>query len=136
MRRAHTHIGVLTLLLITATGTALAHHAAAQYEPVKTVTVKGKVKEFAWRNPHVMILVTTEAHENEPAGEWRFELSSPGNLTRSGWTKRSLNPGDIVTIECRPMRDGSHAGWLTKATLADGTVLRFGFADLEKSDLP
>jgi hypothetical protein len=130
------HISFLILLLTTAAGTAFAHHAAAQYEPVKTVTVAGKVKEFAWRNPHVMILVTTEANDKEPAGEWRFELSSPGNLTRSGWTKRSLNPGDVVTVVCRPMRDGSHAGWLTKATLADGTVLTFGFADLEKSNLP
>lgn len=131
-----TNIGLLILTLAATAGTAHAHHAAAQFEPVKTVTVKGTVKEFLWRNPHVIILVTTEAHGNEPAGEWRFETSSPGNLTRSGWTKHSLSPGDIVTVDCRPMRDGTHVGGVKKVTLANGTALTFAFDNLEKSNLP
>ena len=130
------NIVLLVLLLISATRTALAHHAAAMYDATKIVTVKGRVKEFLWRNPHVMILIATEPHGNEPAGEWRFESSSPGNLTRSGWTKRSLASGDSVTVDCNPMRNGSHSGWLKKVTPADGAVLTFAFDNLEKSNLP
>jgi hypothetical protein len=130
------NIILLGLLLASATGTTLAHHAAAMFDSTKITTVKGTVKEFAWRNPHVMILIITEPRDNEPAGDWRFELSSPGNLTRSGWTKRSLAPGDTVTVDCNPMRDGSHSGWVKKVTRADGTVLTFAFADLERSNLP
>jgi hypothetical protein len=45
-------------------------------------------------------------------------------LTRSGWSRTSLKPGDHVTVEFNPLRDGSHGGGLTKITLKDtGQVL-------------
>jgi Family of unknown function (DUF6152) len=129
-------LGLLSLFLVFAAGTARAHHSGATYDSTKIVTVKGTVKEFDWRNPHVTILLTTEAHGTEPPQYWRFEMSSPGNLTRAGWTKRSMAPGDIVTVACNPMRDGSHSGLAKKVTLPDGKVLTFDFGNLEKSNLP
>jgi hypothetical protein len=131
-----TKFAALTLFLACAVGTAYAHHSGATYDSTKMVTVKGTVKEFEWRNPHVTILLTTEPRGTEAAQDWRFEMSSPGNLTRAGWTKRSLAPGDVVTIGCNPMRDGSHSGLAKKVTLPDGKVLTFDFGNLEKSNLP
>jgi hypothetical protein len=131
-----TKIALLGLFLAFATGAALAHHSGATYDSTKMVTVKGTVKEFEWRNPHVTILLTTEPHGSEPAENWRFEMSSPGNLTRAGWTKRSLAPGDVVTVACNPMRDGTYSGLAKKVTLPDGKVLTFDFGNLEKSNLP
>lgn len=131
-----TRIALLSLFLAGAAGTALAHHSGAMYDSSKMVTVKGTVKDYVWKNPHVEILLKSEPHAGGPAQDWRFELSSPGNLTRSGWSKRSMAPGDVVTVACNPMRDGSHSGLAKKVTLPDGKVLSFDFGNLEKSNLP
>src|SRR5437868_368812 len=36
---------------------ALAHHSFAMFDPDKSITLKGTVKEFEWNNPHVWIRV-------------------------------------------------------------------------------
>ena len=38
---------------------------------------------------------------------WGFELASPNGLMRSGWTRFSLKPGDLVTIEGSRAKNGS-----------------------------
>jgi Family of unknown function (DUF6152) len=108
---------------------AFGHHSFAMYDMSKDVALKGTVKAFQWTNPHVVAFLMVAGKGDEPATLWRMELSSPGNLTRAGWTKRSLNPGDVVTIDCGPMRDGTKAGVIKKVTLPDGQVLTFSFAE-------
>jgi hypothetical protein len=54
---------------------------------------------------------------------WTLEASSPGVMGRSGWTKRSLNPGDKVTVTFSPLRDGGLGGSLRQVKLPDGKVL-------------
>jgi Family of unknown function (DUF6152) len=41
--------------VLTAPVAALAHHSAAMFESVKTVTVSGTVKEFEYVNPHAWL---------------------------------------------------------------------------------
>ena len=122
-------------LLLGAVGTASAHHSGALYDLSRTVTVKGTVQSFRWANPHVLAWIEGETQAGETPQIWRLEFSSPGNLTRMGHTKRSLNPGEIIAVECNQLRDGSLAGWVDKITLANGQVLNFRFADLEKPGL-
>lgn len=113
--------GVLALLL--GASSARAHHSFAMYDSAKLLKLEGTVKEFQWTNPHVMMWLTKSA---EPAGEvWTIELpTSPGNLARMSWNKRSLKPGDHVIVELNPLRDGQHGGSFKKATLVDtGVVL-------------
>jgi hypothetical protein len=52
-------------------------------------------------------------------------MTSPGVLTRSGWTKRSFKPGDKITLEFGPLRTGGPAGYFNKAVMADGTVMQY-----------
>ena len=112
------------LALLGAPGLASAHHSFAMYDPEKLVTITGTVKEFQWTNPHSVIWVVTGGG-GKPTDLWSIELStSPGNLTRMGWSKHSLNPGERVAIELNPLRDGRHGGSLKKATLlVTGQVL-------------
>jgi hypothetical protein len=44
-------------------------------------------------------------------------------LVRSGWSRSSLKPGDVITIDFSPAKDGSRTGLLTRVRLADGSVL-------------
>jgi len=122
-------------LFLGAGGAAFAHHGDASWDQSKRVTFKGTVQTFDWKNPHVMLSVLAEPNGPNAPQLWKLELSSPGVLTRMGHTKRSLNPGDKVTVECLPQRDGTPSGWPTKITLSNGQVLTFKFGDLEKPNL-
>src|ERR1700688_4215642 len=101
---------------------ALAHHSFAAYDHTKTLTLKGIVKTFQWTNPHVVIWFVGQPEGGGEPQEWSVETTSPGVLTRSGWTRHSINPGDRVSIEFNPLRDGSHGGGLAAVTLLDTGV--------------
>lgn len=122
---------ILALALALA-GPAEAHHSFAMFDPAKVVTVKGTVKEFQWSNPHVVLWLYADAAEGAQPELWSVELTSPGNLTRMGWSKHSLNPGDKIEVSFNPLRDGAHGGGFIKATvLATGQVLAGSLRDLE-----
>lgn len=112
---------------------ASAHHSFAMFDPSKARTLKGTVKEFRWVNPHVSLFVLAEATAGGPPELWAVELTSPGNLTRLGWTRKSLKVGDKVLVEINPLRDGQKGGGFRKATLVEtGQVLQARLIDIEK----
>src|SRR5271169_1700184 len=73
-----------------------AHHSASQYDHTKSVTLKGSVKAFQWTNPHVVIWVLVQPDGGGEPQEWGVETTSPGVLTRSGWTHSSIKAGEPV----------------------------------------
>ena len=98
---------------------ASAHHSFAMYEPTKTLTFKGTVKNFQWTNPHVVLSILVQPDDGSAAQDWALETTSPGVLTRAGWTRLSVKPGDKVSVTLSPLRDGSHGGGLNSVTLLD-----------------
>jgi Family of unknown function (DUF6152) len=119
---------ILLAALIGAASSAWAHHSFAMYEPTKTLTLKGTVKTFQWTNPHVVIWIVVQPEEGGAPQEWSIETTSPGVLTRGGWTRQSIKPGDRVSVTFSPLRDGSHGGGLNSVTLLDtGQKLVAGF---------
>ncbi len=103
---------------------AWAHHSFAMYDSTKLVTIDGTVTNFQWTNPHVLLWVTGKSGAAEETTLWTVELpTSPGNLSRMGWSKHSLKGGDHVIVEINPLRDGKHGGSFKKATLDSGKVL-------------
>ena len=95
------------------TATVSAHHSSAMYDNQRTVTLRGIVTEFRWTNPHVSMTIATD-----PGRElWIVETTSPGNLSRAGWTRTSLRVGDRVEVVAAPLRDGGHGGYCRGVTL-------------------
>ena len=133
-------------------GVAAAHHSNAAYDLEHPRTVDGTVKTVNWTNPHITFVVEIDAKNAEPAatpatasataspgtspatspGTWVFEVSSPGVLTRSGWTKRSLQPGDHAVFRYAPLRDGNPGGFLLKVTLPSGQELSYTLTPAEQ----
>jgi Family of unknown function (DUF6152) len=110
-----------------------AHHSFAVYDRTKTVTIKGTVKTFQWTNPHCVVWVLVQPEGGGDPQEWSIETTSPGVLTRDGWTRNSIKPGDKVSVEFNPLRDGSHGGGLNSVTLTHtGQKLTASFAASEK----
>jgi len=130
--RDFSRAGVVAILLALAVAGApaasFAHHSFAMYDPAKLVTLTGTVKDFEWTNPHSRVWLITGGLDGKPEDLWSLELpTSPGNLTRMGWSKHSLKSGDRVAIDINPLRDGRHGGSLKKVTvLATGEVLTTG----------
>jgi hypothetical protein len=102
---------------------ALAHHSFAMFDQTREVTLKGKVVDFQWTNPHAFIHVEVPntAGKNEV---WEIELNSPNNLKRQGWNSASVKPGDPITLMANPLRDTQKKGGLfINLTRSDGSTL-------------
>jgi hypothetical protein len=112
-------------LILSFGGMAAAHHSNAAYDLDNPKTVEGTVKTVNWTNPHITFVVEPDAKNGEQPGSWVFEVSSPGVLTRSGWTKRSLQPGDHAVFRYAPLRDGNPGGFLLKVMLPNGQELSY-----------
>jgi hypothetical protein len=101
---------------------ALAHHSFAMFDRDKTVTMTGIVKEYEWANPHVWIYVVAPDASGKPA-DWGFEMQAIRQDMAGGWRPDSVKPGDRVSIDFHPLKDGTRGGQLVAATLADGKRL-------------
>ena len=99
---------------------AVAHHSfAAEFDWQKPVTLKGTVVKWEMINPHGWITIDAAGPDGKTL-QWMVETSNPNGLMRLGWTKRSLKPGDQVTIEGYLAKDGSNTVNAARVTLADG----------------
>ena len=93
--------------LLAATLPVDAHHAfSAEFDSEKPVKLTGSVTKLDWTNPHAWIYVDVK-DESGKVANWGFELASPNGLMRNGWTRFSLKPGDVVTIEGSRAKNGS-----------------------------
>lgn len=114
---------VLALATIAIAWQAGAHHSSSMYDRTQPVTIEAEVVEFRWVNPHSYLTVVDSTHSERKT--WSIEMSSPGVLTRSGWNKRTFNPGDQITLKLAPLRNGDPGGIFMQATLADGQVMTY-----------
>jgi hypothetical protein len=125
--------GVVCLILVGFAGPALAHHSfAAQYDANKPLTLQGTVTRIEWTNPHARFYVDV-MDEQGKVTNWNLELGSPNVLVRNGWSRKSLNVGDKVTVQASAARDGSKMANARVVTLSDG---RSVFAGSSGGDAP
>lgn len=113
----------------------LAHHSfAAEYDEKKPITVKGAVSKVEWTNPHARFYVDVK----DDAGKvttWNFELASPNVLIRNGWTRKSLQIGDMVTVSGSQAKDGAFLANARSVVLSDGRKVFAGSsAEAEKGN--
>ena len=99
---------------------AVAHHSfAAEFDAEKPVTLKGTVVKWEMINPHGWITMDVTGPDGKTQ-QWMVEMSNPNGLMRLGWTKRTLKPGDEITIEGFRAKDGSNTANAARVTLAGG----------------
>ena len=125
--------GVVCLIFVGLAVPAFAHHSfAAQYDANKPLTLQGTVTKIEWTNPHARFYVDV-TDEHGKVTNWNLELGSPNVLVRNGWSRKSLNVGDKVTVQASAARDGSNMANARVVTLSDG---RSVFAGSSGGDAP
>ena len=111
---------LIAALLLGAGVPAVAHHSFAAFDQSREVTVKGRVVEFQWTNPHAWLVVKGKTANGQEDEEWSFEMISPSVLRRNGWTKNSLKSGDEVTVTANPAKNGTRFGLMLAVLDAEG----------------
>jgi hypothetical protein len=98
-----------------------AHHSVLAYDGSTPTTLTGTVVKVLWQNPHAYLdLDVTAAGRSE---RWLIENEGPVMLERLGWTKRSLQAGETITVTGARARDGSARLRCASVTLASGMRL-------------
>jgi hypothetical protein len=117
-----------TLFLFSATFIvalpSFAHHSVTMFDRTRTLVLSGEIKEFQWTNPHSWIQLFVK-DETGNTVEWSLEGGSPGIMSRNGWKRTSLVPGEKVTIEFYPLNTGEPGGCFVEITKSDGTKLYY-----------
>jgi len=93
------------------------------FDGSKHRTVQGTIAKFEWGNPHVFVWLYVLRQSKHGYELYGIESDSINELRRGGWTKSSLKPGEVVTLEFFALRDGRNGGHLIKVRRADGTTL-------------
>ena len=107
--------------LMCLAGMAEAHHSfAAQYDADRPAMLKGVVTKVEWMNPHTRFYIDVENDDGNVVN-WNLELASPNVLTRRGWSRHSLQVGDVVTVDASLAKDGSRMANAMSVILADGS---------------
>ena len=113
-------IGALGAAVLTAP--AFAHHSFASFDLERIVRLDGVVVEFQWTNPHAWLEVDAVAPDGATE-RWGIEFNSPNNLTRQGWSRDSLEPGDAISVVFHPMRDGQPGGFFYEVSIEGGETI-------------
>ena len=99
-----------------------AHHGSAGYDMEKELTMKATVTQWLWANPHCFLKFDS-TDEKSDVIHWAAEVSNPIDMTKRGWSKTSLKPGDEVTVTIRPAKNGAPVAQLLKIVLPSGQTL-------------
>ena len=126
--QAHRVLLMAAWVAIVAALPIAAHHSfSAEYDGSKPITLKGKVTQVEWINPHSWIHIDVTGEDGKVAN-WSCETAPPNGLYRQGWRRNSIKEGDEVVIEGFVAKDGSHTMTARTVETPDGKRLFAGSA--------
>lgn len=108
-----------TCFVFACGGPLFAHHSGIAFDRSKSVTVRGEVTRYVFRNPHLAIVMQVS---DDTGGTEEWKLEGPGTtvLTNQGLSRQSISVGDTISVVVHPMKSGRPGGLLRQITLADG----------------
>ena len=113
-------VGLFAILAVLALCVPMfAHHGTnISYDRSKATTLKGKVTEFRFANPHPQLYIDVTDKDGKVTN-WGCEIAAnPYQLILSGWNKERsvevLKPGTSVTVTLAPSRAGTPTGEMMK----------------------
>lgn len=109
-----TILAALTLAAVAAP--AAAHHGWSSYDEAKPLTVKGRLQQVNWGNPH------GTAKINWQRKTWDVVLAPVQRMQARGLALEEINKGQPVTLVGYARRDGTAEMRIERITVGDETV--------------
>jgi hypothetical protein len=123
VRKTMIFLAVAGVVLLMRPSAVAAHHGAATFDTTAERTLKGTVTEFVWSNPHCILRLDVKAADGTVTN-WSVATSNVADVSKRGWSRRSLKPGDEVTVLIQPAKSGAPVGMIRNVVLADGQKLQ------------
>jgi hypothetical protein len=113
--------GFLVAGVVLAGGAVQAHHAVAGiYDLNKEVVLEGRLKKLNFVNPHASIeLTVADPKAKGKTVDWILTTASVQNLTRQGFGRSTIKPGDPLKVTILPAVNGNPAGFIRRLELGD-----------------
>jgi hypothetical protein len=103
---------------------AFSHHSDVAYERTSIELKTATIVKVAWINPHAVVACDVKDDAGK-VSRWTLEMGSPSAMSRVGWDRNSLSPGDVVKIDVNPAKNGTKFGRLLRVTKTDGKTLDY-----------
>jgi hypothetical protein len=117
---------LIVIAFMIAVPMLMAHHSfAAAYDLNKTVTVKGTITRVDWANPHISFFLDVKDQAGTVT-KWGVDAAAPAALVSRGLDRTALKPGDTITVEAYPARNGKPFAAASAVTLPDGRKIFAG----------
>jgi Family of unknown function (DUF6152) len=114
---------MMGLGLAAAVAPLLAHHGTGMYDMSHPSTVTGVVKRFEWTNPHAYIYLDVKDDKGNTV-EWAVEMMALNHLKSYGWSRNTVQPGDVISCTGGVAKSGSPAMLSSIIKLADGREIK------------
>ena len=121
MNKSLITLSVAIVAVLAETMPARAHHGGGAFDQAVMFVFSGTITEMRFANPHVLIFF--DVTRDGATEKWSGWLAAPRTLAKAGWTRRTLEPGDQITVEGRTRKGGSHMLQIRKLVDPDGRDL-------------
>lgn len=112
---------VVSLALLSSTSYVNAHHGfAAHFDPENPIRIEGTVKEFAFVNPHSLLVIDTFNEAGEPV-VYTCDMQARTQMTRHGYDETLFTIGERIVVEGYQGRRDPFLCEFGIATFADGS---------------
>jgi hypothetical protein len=115
-------VPVFVILAVVSAVMPLSAHHSWPVSNDRLVTVKGKVIEFKWANPHPMIILEVQTNDGQTE-KWQIGGPAIIRMESHGWTRTTVKTGDVITGIGHQFADGQKIVKLDRVILADGKEL-------------
>jgi hypothetical protein len=127
-------VQLVAFVLVCLSGRAFAHHSFAIYDADNPLQLTGVVTEFRWINPHSWIFLRVE-DANGLERVWEIEHGPINMLSRQGWTRTTLEPGDRISVDVHPAHDGKAIARFIDFEFVDAAQRRGGAGDYTRGTI-
>ena len=109
--------------LLLLAGLSFGHHSNSIYDESNYVSLIGTVAKFEFANPHVLIHLDVKDQDGNIV-TWQTLGGPPNRMNKgAGWTRKTFQPGEELTIIGFPFRDGRPGLLFQKIVRASGEVV-------------
>jgi Family of unknown function (DUF6152) len=128
------YLTAITFGALLAAGPVIAHHSfSAEYDANQPLTLRGRVSQMDWVNPHCWIhLAVTRA--DGVVEIWMIEGGAPNALIRNGWTKQTLSPGTEIIVDGYRAKNRQQMVSGRVVTFPDGRMVLASTTDASHAD--